>query len=269
MTELFPSSKHSITHSLCHGVCLEPPLGHWSFSLRYCCHCSLLLIAELSCQFCSWHISLYHPASVWTVFAPFALIWASSVPPPLSLKEYFSDRLGWSHNLPMESYNHLTTDQGLVQSSLLGLSLEFCCFWFNCLQCLELWSPWIPFILPWVVFHWWWCQGSHANGYCLPRTMPVEACVCFGGGHYTQEHVLYRPICKEMCFVTCPSQTSGFWPLSEEFNSPYNREGNNSSGVGKTWNYKAEWIIFSLPKRLKCIQSPQIAYSNHYEKKLD
>lgn len=93
--------------------------------------------------------------------------------------------------------------------------------------------------------------------------------VCFSGGPYKQERVLYRLICKEMCFVTCLSQTPGCWPISEGFNSRdpqlerfLTTERVTTEGIGETWSYKAEWIIYSLPRRLKCVQS---YYKQHTE----
>lgn len=40
-------------------------------------------------------------------------------------------------------------------------------------------------------------------------------------GPINRSNALHRLICKEVCFVACPSQTSGCWAISEGFDTPY------------------------------------------------
>lgn len=96
----------------------------------------------------------------------------------------------------------------------------------------------------------------------LVGTAFLAQCRCFSGGPSRQKHALYRFICKEMCSVACPAQTSGCWPIRGVWHSllttgeiPYNREGNTSKSVNETWTYMVEWILYSLPKTLKCTHS--------------
>lgn len=223
----------------------------------------------LALQFCSWNIPHPLPSKIcflslyyepWLLFKSFASY-------PFLLKSIYQPDLA-----------HLITHLWNVVTMFLKK-------WWNRLKAwlrIQLWvwiqhstafnlalhSTWSfgfhEFHLFFLKWHspWRWCHGRQTGGNCLPIAAPVGS-VCFNGGPYKLEQHSVQTHLWEDVFRGLPltdirmlTNQWGIWhSLSTTGAIPHIREGTTSKTVSETWTYMAEWLTYSLPKRLKCVHS--------------